>query len=102
MLEVRGRTPATPSQKIPLLYPEALEAPLRSRAHSLISELREREGKKPEKRHWIRMVGTCYQNDGGGWGSVNTLLSGGEEGGSKTPDFMLLLLIHGPLDLVYT
>ena len=27
MLEVRGSNPATPSQKIPLLYPEALEAP---------------------------------------------------------------------------
>ena len=43
MLEVRGRTPATPLQKIPLLYPETLEVQLR------ILELGDEAGEKQKK-----------------------------------------------------
>ena len=45
MLEVRGRTPATPSQKTPLLYPEALEA-------------RRGAGRTPGSLNWVKGAGS--------------------------------------------
>ena len=48
-----GRTPATPLQKIPLLYPETLEVPIRGRVQLQILELgdeaREKQKKKKKK-----------------------------------------------------
>ena len=49
MLEVRGRTPATPLQKIPLLYPETLEVPIRGRVQLRIVELGDEAGEKQKK-----------------------------------------------------
>ena len=48
MLEVRVRTPATPLQKIPLLYHETLEVPIRGRVQLRILVLGDeaREAKK--------------------------------------------------------
>ena len=48
MLEVRGsnRTPATPLKKIPLLYPETLEVPIRGRVQLRILELGDQAGEK--------------------------------------------------------
>ena len=44
------RTPATPLQKIPLLYPETLEVPVRGRVQLRILELGDGAGEKPKKK----------------------------------------------------
>ena len=44
------RTPATPLQKIPLLYPEPLEVPIRGRVQLRIVELGDEAGEKQKKK----------------------------------------------------
>ena len=51
LVEKRGvRTPATPLQKMPLLYPETLEVPIRGRVQLRILELGDEAGEKQQKK----------------------------------------------------
>ena len=50
MLEVRGSNPGHSASKIPLLYPETLEVPIRGRVQLRILELGEEAGEKQKKK----------------------------------------------------